>query len=223
MPSWRSGKTHGFCVTGGHSPIASEPTPSPRLWAAAPGATPALRIEHITGGRSDHSKTGTFYFARKRNFLLCLDIAQRGRHVNLRLIPKSERCCRRVTFGPGECAPAHVRGHFRGWRKALFASLAAHALGKASAVYLCRSEDVVRACYPGSARPGRIPDAWKSIYDRTAAGFGMPLVQLSEPIDLQMYRRRAPVYATWFYELQLPEWKSGLMGPKEAAEWPVTP
>src|SRR5262245_30123656 len=35
LPSWRSGKTHGFCVTGGHSPIASEPTPSPRLWAAA--------------------------------------------------------------------------------------------------------------------------------------------------------------------------------------------
>jgi hypothetical protein len=121
------------------------------------------------------------------------------------------------------CAPAHVRGHFRGWRKALFASIATHALGKASAVYLCRSEDVVRACYPGSARPGRIPDAWKSIYDRTAAEFGMPLVQLSEPIDLQMYRRRAPVYATWFYELQLPEWKSGLMRPKEAAEWPVTP
>ena len=71
MPSWRSGKTHGFCVTGGHSPIASEPTPSPRLWAAAPGATPALRIEHITGGRSGHPKpehstlleSGTFYFA----------------------------------------------------------------------------------------------------------------------------------------------------------------
>jgi hypothetical protein len=70
-PSWRSGKTHGFCVTGGHSPIASEPTPSPRLWAAAPGATPALRVEHIKGGRSGYSKpelstlleSGTFYFA----------------------------------------------------------------------------------------------------------------------------------------------------------------
>ena len=30
-PSWRSGKTHGSYVTGGHSPIASEPTPSLRL------------------------------------------------------------------------------------------------------------------------------------------------------------------------------------------------
>src|ERR1035438_4146822 len=71
MPCWRSGNTHGFCVTGGHSPIASEPTPSRRLWATAPGATPALRIEHTTGGRADHSKpelstlleSGTFYFA----------------------------------------------------------------------------------------------------------------------------------------------------------------
>src|ERR1022692_3949008 len=71
MPSWRSGNTHGFCVTGGHSPIASEPTPSRRLWAAAPGATPALRIEHTTGDRSASSKpelstlleSGTFYFA----------------------------------------------------------------------------------------------------------------------------------------------------------------
>jgi hypothetical protein len=25
--SWRSGNTHGFCVTGGAPPIASEPTP----------------------------------------------------------------------------------------------------------------------------------------------------------------------------------------------------
>ncbi len=46
MPSWRSGNTHGFCVTGGLPPIASEPTPSPRLWATPPGATPARLCEH---------------------------------------------------------------------------------------------------------------------------------------------------------------------------------
>jgi len=71
MPSWCSGNTHGFCITGGYSPIASEPTPSRRLWAAAPGATPALRVESTTGGGSGRSKperstlleSGTFYFA----------------------------------------------------------------------------------------------------------------------------------------------------------------
>ena len=71
MPSWRSGKTHGFCVTGGHPPIASEPTPSLRLWATAPGATPARLTEHTTGGSADRSEpelstlleSGTFYFA----------------------------------------------------------------------------------------------------------------------------------------------------------------
>ncbi len=71
MPPWRSGNTHGFCVTGGHPPIASEPTPSLRLWATAPGATPARLTELTTGGPADRSKpelptlleTGTFYFA----------------------------------------------------------------------------------------------------------------------------------------------------------------
>src|ERR1041384_6149630 len=43
---WRFGNTHGFCVTGGLPPIASEPTPSPRLWATPPGATPAGLCEH---------------------------------------------------------------------------------------------------------------------------------------------------------------------------------
>src|ERR1700686_1381738 len=70
MPSWRSGKTHGFCVTGGHSPIASEPTPSPRLWATALGATPARLCEHTMRVASRPSKpelptlaaVGTFYF-----------------------------------------------------------------------------------------------------------------------------------------------------------------
>src|ERR1039458_8418121 len=48
-----------------------EPTPSHRLWAAASGATPALRIELTTSGLTSLSKPelstllgrGTFYFA----------------------------------------------------------------------------------------------------------------------------------------------------------------
>src|ERR1700680_5029702 len=69
-PSWRSGNTHGFCVTGGHPPIASEPTPSPRLWATAPGATPVRLCEHTRRVSFKPSKAelstlvglGTFYF-----------------------------------------------------------------------------------------------------------------------------------------------------------------
>src|SRR5437660_6475176 len=70
-PSWRSGNTHGFCVTGGRWPIASEPTPSPRLWATPPGATPArlcedtMRVGHRP--RQEELSTwlgvGTFYLA----------------------------------------------------------------------------------------------------------------------------------------------------------------
>ena len=76
MPSWRSGNTHGFCVTGGHPPIASEPTPSLRLWATAPGATLARLPEHNTDAQGDRSKperstlleSGTFYFALTGKF-----------------------------------------------------------------------------------------------------------------------------------------------------------
>src|ERR1051325_6934457 len=67
---WRFGNTHGFCVTGGLPPIASEPTPSPRLWATPPGATPAGLCEHTM--RADRRLSipelstlagiGTFYF-----------------------------------------------------------------------------------------------------------------------------------------------------------------
>ena len=79
MPSWRSGNTHGFCVTGGHSPIASEPTPSPRLWATAPGATPARLCEHTMRGHKPTFKTGTFYLAGSRNFLFGSDIGIKQR------------------------------------------------------------------------------------------------------------------------------------------------
>src|SRR5690242_1686552 len=75
-PSWRSGNTHGFCVTGGHPPIASEPTPSPRLWAAAPGATPVRLCEHTMRVGDRTPKTGTFYLAGNRNFLFGSDTGQ---------------------------------------------------------------------------------------------------------------------------------------------------
>jgi len=73
MPSWRSGNNHGFCVTGGHSPIASEPTPSPRLWAASPDATPAKLCEYYYEDFSMPSQSGTFYLAGNRNFLFGSD------------------------------------------------------------------------------------------------------------------------------------------------------
>ena len=72
-PSRRSGNTHGFCVTGGLPPIASEPTPSPRLWTTSPGANPARLCEHYHRAQKLAPKTGTFYLARNRNFLFGSD------------------------------------------------------------------------------------------------------------------------------------------------------
>jgi hypothetical protein len=62
-PSWRSGNTHGFCATGGLRPIASEPTPSPRLWATPPGATPARLCEHTMRVVNRPHRPELFYFA----------------------------------------------------------------------------------------------------------------------------------------------------------------
>jgi hypothetical protein len=73
-PSKRTGPVSpGVCESPqeGLRRLLSEPTPSHRLWAAAPGATPALPVEHNMGDYSSHSKPelstlleiGTFYFA----------------------------------------------------------------------------------------------------------------------------------------------------------------
>ncbi len=69
-PSKRTGPISPASLEG-FSRLLSEPTPSHRLWAATPSATPALRVEHTTGSRADRSKpelstlleSGTFYFA----------------------------------------------------------------------------------------------------------------------------------------------------------------
>jgi hypothetical protein len=61
------------CVTGELPPIASEPTPSPRLWAASPGATRAKLCEQYHEVSLTKLKTGTFYFGESRNFLFWSD------------------------------------------------------------------------------------------------------------------------------------------------------
>jgi hypothetical protein len=59
-------------------PISSEPAPSYRPWTFTAGAT-LLRTAipyHDTFRRL--GKTGTFYFAQNRNFLLCVDTGESG-------------------------------------------------------------------------------------------------------------------------------------------------
>jgi hypothetical protein len=74
--------------------------------------------------------------------------------------------------------PSNVRDHFRGWRKILFANVVAQARGKVDALYLCRAEDAVRACFRlTKEKPGRVSQRWRSIYDLTAEQWGMRLVK----------------------------------------------
>jgi hypothetical protein len=99
--------------------------------------------------------------------------------------------------------PAYIREHFRGWRKVLFANILRMAAGKAAMVYLCRSEDVLRACNKDFPTPRGVPMAWTKIYDETASFFGMKLVQLAEPVDTQVFPRQPPITTDCFYALSI--------------------
>ncbi len=57
----------------GGVPIFSEPAPSHRPWTFASGATPVRTKPNYHRVNRKPGKIGTFYFARNRNFLLCLD------------------------------------------------------------------------------------------------------------------------------------------------------
>ena len=73
-PSSATGKTTRIVIAvGGPRRLLPEPTPSPRLWATAPGATPARLCEHTMRVCKPTLKTGTFYFGGNRNFLLWSD------------------------------------------------------------------------------------------------------------------------------------------------------
>jgi hypothetical protein len=99
--------------------------------------------------------------------------------------------------------PSYVRDHFRGWRKILFANVVAQARGKVDALYLCRAVDAARACVPGTKEPRGVLHRLTSIYDLTAEQWGMRLVKVSEPVNVQIYDRLAPVLSEYFYELPL--------------------
>src|ERR1017187_6273337 len=65
---------HGFQpLKEGVCRLLSEPTPSPRLCISAKGATPQRTRPDYHALLEGLTQTGTFYFAGKRNFLLCLD------------------------------------------------------------------------------------------------------------------------------------------------------
>lgn len=101
------------------------------------------------------------------------------------------------------CTPSYVRDHFRGWARVLFLSVVERARAETTAVYLCRAVDALRTCHPVLPVPKGVPSSWESIYDSTAFFFGMELVRLDRPVNIQLYPRRNPVHVTDFYKLSL--------------------
>lgn len=97
-------------------------------------------------------------------------------------------------------SPPYVRDHLRGWRKILFASILRLASKRVPRVYLCRAEDALRACSSCLPVPRVVPESWKSIYERTAADFGLRPIRLGRPVDIQLLPNCGSVYADAFYE-----------------------
>lgn len=102
-------------------------------------------------------------------------------------------------------APTAVRDHFRGWRKVLLAAVLQLASGEVSTIYLCRAEDVLRACHPKALWvPPQLPALWQTIYNQTAEEFGFRCERVERRINIQLYNKQRPVYADEFYRLDLP-------------------
>src|SRR5215469_3598911 len=77
--------------------------PSPRLWATPPGATPAKLCEHTTRIQNRILKTGTFYLAGIRNFLLGSDIQEDPSVAVLLSRDRTDRKCAVNLAVPKDC------------------------------------------------------------------------------------------------------------------------
>jgi hypothetical protein len=96
-----------------------------------------------------------------------------------------------------------VRDYLRGWRKVLLACLlnAAHAT-RVRVVHLAPADAVFAVARTSRAYPlKQLPDLWRQIYDRTAREFGMALVVVERPVNIQVMPHRRPHECTTFYRL----------------------
>jgi hypothetical protein len=105
--------------------------------------------------------------------------------------------------------PSYVREHFRGWRHVLFANIVKLAAAQTRRVYLCQAADVERARVRPCDNEAGLSRLWADVYDKTAREWGMTLAPVTPPVNVQVLRRRAPVYADRLHELRLEEPRSG--------------
>jgi hypothetical protein len=138
---------------------------------------------YLRRGNSNHVRSGAF---ESIAFALA---TVKDRRCDL-LIMQSDLARRR---------PSYVREHFRGWRKILFLIVANVVMERADTICVFRASDVARACDPRFTPTSMQIAAWRSIYERTAADFGLALTELERPADLQIYMGMPSVPATLGY------------------------
>lgn len=95
-----------------------------------------------------------------------------------------------------------IKDHFRGWRKLLMNKIIDEAEVEAERLFLCSAETVLKTC-KAKSRPQEVPKSWRTIYDLTAADFGMSRVRLNKSVDVQCFSGEQPVYENEFYVMDL--------------------
>ena len=101
------------------------------------------------------------------------------------------------------CTHAAVRDYLRGWRKVLLACvLNAARTEPVHAVCLAPAQAVYDVARTNRAYPLKtLPELWRQIYDRTAAEFGMQLVEVDRPVNIQVMPHRRAHHCAGFYRL----------------------
>jgi hypothetical protein len=99
--------------------------------------------------------------------------------------------------------PSYVKSHFRGWARILFSTIMRKARNQAKAIYICRASDALKTCHPLFPKPQQVPYSWQVTYDGTADFFGMQLVRLQKPVNMQLYPRQKPILVEHFYKLDV--------------------
>ena len=99
--------------------------------------------------------------------------------------------------------PSFIRDHFRGWRKILMKNIIENVKGKCKSIYLPIAHDVMKCCHPEYSKSQTTPQKWLNVYDRTANDFNFSLVQLNQPINIQLYRNIKATMVRKIYKLDI--------------------
>jgi hypothetical protein len=105
-----------------------------------------------------------------------------------------------------------IGNHFRGWSRVLLDCLHRQSAKTGCKLFVCPSEQVIRAVAPASLRPRCVPNSWRQIYDLSAETIGMKKRVIPETVNLQLHPRLDRVLCRQFYSFECDDQGHALNG-----------